>query len=435
MRRLVGEFPDKFGLTVSHTSRQPLEHEVHGNDYLFSTKAQIQELYERGQLLELAPVQAGGPGGERAYLYGTSIATVREVAATGKLCVMAVDEQGVQALKVRSCFGSASETPRLSCRRTLTRRRPPAHGALARCAQANKRIDGLYIFCAPPSLEELERRLRGRLKEAEATVDRRVAWAVAQTSAAQKPGLFDHLVPNTVVDEVYHALKEAISTLSPIIRNRLRGLPAYVLDYSDLIPPNLVEKPFLKPVIISGPTTGERSKLIEQLVTEFPDVFAFPRLTTTRPLDEASQHALTPSELEAARAEHAAALAAARGEPAPSLVASPGPGDGPGGSGGGEWPGADDGGASDSQGAGGAGAVDAAKNKSEVFPDAISVTSAEFDAAVSSGALLEYHTELFKHEMVTHRYGVTADAIREVRSPSTSTTAHAPPAPAVHGAR
>lgn len=55
---------------------------------------------------------------------------------------------------------------------------------------------------------------------------------------------------------MYHGLKEAISTLSPIIRNRLRGLPAYVLDYSDLIPPNKVEKPFLKPVIVSGPHTG-----------------------------------------------------------------------------------------------------------------------------------------------------------------------------------
>ena len=38
--------------------------------------------------------------------------------------------------------------------------------------------------------------------------------------------------------QVYHGLKEAISCLSPIIRNRLRGLPAYVLDYSDLIAPN-----------------------------------------------------------------------------------------------------------------------------------------------------------------------------------------------------
>jgi hypothetical protein len=38
--------------------------------------------------------------------------------------------------------------------------------------------------------------------------------------------------------QAYASLKEAISTLHPIIRNRLRGLPAYVLDYSDLIAPN-----------------------------------------------------------------------------------------------------------------------------------------------------------------------------------------------------
>jgi hypothetical protein len=73
---------------------------------------------------------------------------------------------------------------------------------------------------------------------------------------ASKPSLYDHLLDNTEFPKVYHGLKEAISTLSPIIRNRLRGLPAYVLDYSDLIPPNLVEKPFLKPVIVSGPHTG-----------------------------------------------------------------------------------------------------------------------------------------------------------------------------------
>lgn len=73
---------------------------------------------------------------------------------------------------------------------------------------------------------------------------------------ATKPGVFDHQVQNTQFPDVYHSIKEAISTLSPIIRNRLRGLPAYVLDYSDLIPPNLVEKPFLKPVLVSGPHTG-----------------------------------------------------------------------------------------------------------------------------------------------------------------------------------
>jgi hypothetical protein len=66
--------------------------------------------------------------------------------------------------------------------------------------------------------------------------------------------------------QVCAALKEAISALSPIIRARLRGLPAYVLDYSDLIAPNTVEKPFLKPVIIAGPHTGERRRQMERLV-------------------------------------------------------------------------------------------------------------------------------------------------------------------------
>ena len=53
-------------------------------------------------------------------------------------------------------------------------------------------------------------------------------------------------------------MKEAVSALSPIIRNRLRGLPAYVLDYSDLIVANSVEKPLLKPVVLAGPTCGEK---------------------------------------------------------------------------------------------------------------------------------------------------------------------------------
>jgi hypothetical protein len=46
-----------------------------------------------------------------------------------------------------------------------------------------------------------------------------------QMAQASKPGLFDHVVDNTEVAPVYHSLKEAISTLSPIIRNRWVGVP------------------------------------------------------------------------------------------------------------------------------------------------------------------------------------------------------------------
>jgi hypothetical protein len=82
---------------------------------------------------------------------------------------------------------------------------------------------------------------------------------VSLAAASGAPATIDCIVDNTDdAPAVYDAVKEAISTLSPIIRNRLHGLPAYVLDYADLIAPNLVEKPFLKPVVITGPSTGER---------------------------------------------------------------------------------------------------------------------------------------------------------------------------------
>ncbi len=154
IQRLISEYGERFGCTVSHTSRQPREHEVHGRDYVFTTKAQMASMRESGQFLECAPISQPQPAGKpaRTYLYGTSIATVREVAATGKVCVMSVDEQGAAAL------------------------------------QANKRIDGCFIYCAPPSLAELEQRVRGRLKEADSTIQKRLHWAEDQVTQVRRRG-------------------------------------------------------------------------------------------------------------------------------------------------------------------------------------------------------------------------------------------------------
>ena len=49
--------------------------------------------------------------------------------------------------------------------------------------------------------------------------------------------------------------------------------------------------------------TGERKRLVDKLVREFPDVFAFPRMTTTRQPDEHNWYALTGSELKEHREE------------------------------------------------------------------------------------------------------------------------------------
>jgi guanylate kinase len=83
-------------------------------DYHFTTKQQLLSDVRSKKFLEVARVNvhshpctssaaaaAAAPPQPLSYWYGTSLATVREVAATGKLCIMSLDVQGAQ---VRWCF-------------------------------------------------------------------------------------------------------------------------------------------------------------------------------------------------------------------------------------------------------------------------------------------------------------------------------------------
>ncbi|GMH36176.1 hypothetical protein BSKO_04044 [Bryopsis sp. KO-2023] len=311
--------PEKFSRTVSHTTRRPKEHEEHGKKMFFITRMEMDEAIKDNSFLETAEVSTS----MGTNIYGTSLATVREVAATGKLCLMGMDLQGVKEL------------------------------------QSNKRVDGLYIYVAPPSRELLEERLRGRRVEGKSTLQKRIDWAKHEVEKTKKSGIFDNIIENTNVEDVYLEIKEAISCLSPIIRNRLRGLPSYVLDYSDLIPSNIVEKPFLKPVLICGPTTGEKEILIKKLITEFPDVFGLPRRHTT--LDKQTlghQHTL--------RAEELVGL-------------------------------------SDS-------------DEKVDSPDDVILSKEEFEEFVQQKKFIEHHADMFVHPMIQERHGLTQEDMQQVLS-------------------
>jgi len=54
LRKLFDEFPDKFGFSVSHTTRAPRRFEVDGQHYNFTTKEQMQAAIDRGEFLEHA---------------------------------------------------------------------------------------------------------------------------------------------------------------------------------------------------------------------------------------------------------------------------------------------------------------------------------------------------------------------------------------------
>ena len=57
----------------------------------------------------------------------------------------------------------------------------------SRTLQKTPGVDGLYVYVAPPSFEELEARCRGRLKEEESTIQKRLTWAQDQVGTSVTP--------------------------------------------------------------------------------------------------------------------------------------------------------------------------------------------------------------------------------------------------------
>ncbi|HYU93272.1 MAG TPA: guanylate kinase [Actinomycetota bacterium] len=140
-------------LSVSVTTRPPRPGERDGIDYRFVSDEEFDRMVAGGELLEWAHVV-----GHRS---GTPAGPVEEALATGRDVVLEIDVQGARQVRERA-------------------------------------PDAVLIFLAPPSLEELERRLRSRGTEDEARLALRLATARAEM--AQQPR-FDHVVVNDRLDQ------------------------------------------------------------------------------------------------------------------------------------------------------------------------------------------------------------------------------------------
>ena len=86
----------------------------------------------------------------------------------------------------------------------------------------------LLLFIAPPSLDELERRLRGRGTETEERVQRRLANAHAEIAASEEAGFVDAVIVNDDVDAAYRRLESAVASHAP--DGTPAGPPAAVRD-------------------------------------------------------------------------------------------------------------------------------------------------------------------------------------------------------------
>jgi guanylate kinase len=150
-------------LSVSATTRPPRPDEVDGVHYRFLDDAAFDRLIDDGALLEWAEVF----GGRR---YGTPAAPVAEARDAGRDVVLEIDVQG--AAQVRD------QAP-----------------------------DAVLVLLVPPSLGELERRLRGRATETETKLAERLAKAAWELQQAH---WFDHVVVN---DEVIRAADEVAAII------------------------------------------------------------------------------------------------------------------------------------------------------------------------------------------------------------------------------
>ncbi|GFS14248.1 disks large-like protein 1 [Elysia marginata] len=94
---LISEFPDKFGSCVPHTTREKRAHEEDGRDYHFVASREQMERDIQNHLF----IEAGVYNDN---LYGTSVASVKEVAEQGKHCILDVSGNAIKRLQVAGLY-------------------------------------------------------------------------------------------------------------------------------------------------------------------------------------------------------------------------------------------------------------------------------------------------------------------------------------------
>ncbi|MDE2600240.1 MAG: guanylate kinase [Rhodocyclaceae bacterium] len=149
-------------LSISYTTRAPRPGEQDGREYNFVDAAKFRAMRERGDFLEWAEVHGN--------FYGTSRVWLKEQMDAGRDVLLEIDWQGAQ--QVRKQF-------------------PEAVG----------------IFILPPSLAELERRLRGRGTDSEEVIARRLTAAVGEMRHVDE---FDFAIINNDLDEALKDLAAAV---------------------------------------------------------------------------------------------------------------------------------------------------------------------------------------------------------------------------------
>ncbi|MBQ2397223.1 MAG: guanylate kinase [Bacteroidales bacterium] len=165
LKPILEKLKDKFGFSISATTRPAREGEKDEVDYYFITPEKMREHIANGDFLEWEEVYPG-------KYYGTYKSELERIWQQGKYVIFDIDVKG--GVNIKNILKNQA------------------------CS----------IFIMPPSIEELERRLRNRNTESEETLKERLLRAEMEISLSKN---FDFVVCNDDLDEAIAKVEEIIT--------------------------------------------------------------------------------------------------------------------------------------------------------------------------------------------------------------------------------
>jgi len=161
VERLVEQLPG-LRMSRSYTSREARAGETQGLDYNFVSRSRFEEMVASGDFLEWADVFGN--------LYGTCASDTERLLSSGDDVVLVIDVQGARKVRERA-------------------------------------IPATTVFVMPPSFDVLERRLRGRSKDAEAAIQRRLEVARQEVAAFAE---YEYVVVNDELNGAVDRLRSIV---------------------------------------------------------------------------------------------------------------------------------------------------------------------------------------------------------------------------------
>ncbi|HVI03927.1 MAG TPA: guanylate kinase [Enhygromyxa sp.] len=185
--RLRQEFP-RLGFSVSYTTRKPRPGETDGVEYHFVTPERFQEMAANDEFAEYAMVHGN--------MYGTAARQVSTALEQGRDLLFDIDFQGGRQLRNRF------------------------------------RDEVVLVFILPPSLRELERRLRRRATDADDVIAQRLKVARSELAHYDE---YDYLIVNDDFDKAYDALR-AVYVAALHRRQRQAAVAQQLLEGQEELP-------------------------------------------------------------------------------------------------------------------------------------------------------------------------------------------------------